>query len=132
MEHLGSGSRLITETLEDGRELLLVEYTYGDITIPSGFISDGASAPRILWPIIPRMYRTKRAAFIHDFLCKEAKTMEDRLSADKIFRRVLRDVSQINPVRYWLGYWGVRVGAVLGIGVYFPHWTDWWKEIIVR
>ena len=107
-------------------EVTTREYTHEPlgITIPVGFHSDGASTPRFLWAIIPPFKRVKKAAFIHDYLCKRCRNMSDRRISDEIFKDILRDVSKINPVRYWLGYLGVRLGAMFGVGIYFPHWTD--------
>jgi len=38
------------------------------IEVPAGFITDGASIPRILWALLPTWGRYSRAAVIHDYL----------------------------------------------------------------
>ncbi len=124
---------LYTRTDEDPKvEVSTRDFTYKGITIPEGFKSDGASTPRFLWSIIPPFKATKKGAFIHDYLCKTAGGQSDRKEADKMFRDILRDVSKINPIRYWLGYYGVRLGAGLGVGVHYPHWTDKIKSALNR
>ncbi len=39
------------------------------ITVPAGFITDGASVPRALWSLLPSWGSYSRAAVVHDFLC---------------------------------------------------------------
>lgn len=41
------------------------------ITIPKGFITDFASTPRILYPIIPPIGIYNKACIIHDYLYQE-------------------------------------------------------------
>lgn len=38
------------------------------IEVPRGFITDGASVPRLLWPLFPSWGRYSRAAVLHDYL----------------------------------------------------------------
>lgn len=59
-----------------------------DMTVPKGFVTDGASIPRLLWTICgspmqsPRIY----AALIHDWLYELGGTDDDRKFADKLYR----------------------------------------------
>jgi hypothetical protein len=64
------------------------------------------------------MYQTKKAACIHDWNCKNAKNKGDRKRADKLFRKMLLEAG-LNRARAWAGYMGVRMGAKMGIGVYY-------------
>ncbi len=110
------------ETLPDGRIQLLQNLTVAvwsvwwtiniDIFVPEGFKSDGASIPRILWPILgaPIANRHLKAAIVHDFLCENATTYEQRVIGDAIFFHLLKDCG----VAYWRRaclYAGVRVYA---------------------
>lgn len=58
------------------------------MTIPAGFVTDGASIPWFLWAIcgdpmeVPRIY----AAIVHDYLYELGGTKSDRLRADEIYR----------------------------------------------
>ena len=56
----------------------LVFYTkFGDcITVPSGFESDGASVPKILWSAFPPFDTYLPAAVVHDLLCVQSQTEE--------------------------------------------------------
>lgn len=111
-------------------EVVTKEFKYRDIIVPIGFSFDGASAPRIFWGIIPPFKRTKKAACVHDWLCRNAKGPSDRKYADRIFYQMLKEVRVIdketgrekpglNKVRCALGYIGVRIGSYLGIGVHY-------------
>ena len=112
--------QMFTQTLPDSREVLLASFTYRDIKIPAGFIFDGASTPRIFWSIIPPYKMTKRAACVHDWLCRNAKNKEDRKEADKIFMEALEEMG-LNRFRIIIGYMGVRIGALFGAGVYYKE-----------
>jgi len=65
----------------------LVEVSWearGEIGIvPIGFITDGASTPRILWPLFPPMDKYAIAALVHDYLYKTHPHV--RKTCDKIF-----------------------------------------------
>jgi len=41
----------------------------GNILVPVGFASDGASVPRILWSIYPPFGKYLEAAIVHDWFC---------------------------------------------------------------
>lgn len=81
--------------------------------IPKDFHWDGNSSG-LLAPLFPQ-WNHPRASATHDYLCSLAKNPEERLFADREFRRLVGTTSW--PVTAWLGYAGVRVGAMLGIGV---------------
>lgn len=50
-------------------------YTIGDpadqkfVTVPAGFLTDGASVPRIFWDLFPPWGVYGQAAILHDWLC---------------------------------------------------------------
>ena len=80
--------------------------------IPQGFRWNGHSSG-ILSPIWPR-WNHPRASCTHDYLCSIARTPEERLFADRLFRELVGTTSW--GVTKWIGYAGVRAGAMLGIG----------------
>ena len=118
---------LKTITVGYDKEATLAPFRAHGILVPRGFVFDGASAPRMFWIVIPPFKRTKKAAVIHDWLCSNAKDKEDRLLADKLFFKMLGEAG-LSKVRCKMGYYGVRVGAMIGIGVHYKHWTDRWKR----
>ena len=119
---------LRTETLDNGRERVIEPYLAYGVYIPSGFEFDGASTPRIFWSILPPFKDTKVAACIHDYLCEQAKSSDDRKFADELFYYILKHQGRISGLRAWIGFVGVRIGAAFGIGVRYPHWTDVFKK----
>ena len=74
------------------------------ITVPSGFITDLASTPRVLWNVIAP-FDVARAAIVHDLLYKAIRTYrwgkgaeEDKeliknakVAADKVFLLAMKD-----------------------------------------
>lgn len=81
--------------LADGSALVVLE----------GFASDGASIPRLLWPLVGPRYapRTFPAALAHDALY--ASELLPRRQADDEFRRLLTvaGVSRFAARAYWCG-----------------------------
>ncbi len=112
---------LYTRTDGSSHEILLEDFTYYNITVPKGFRTDGASAPRIFWAVIPPFKGTKKAAVVHDYLCALSKDKFERRAADGIFYKILRE-SGISLSRSVIGYLGVRFGAFVGAGVKYSHW----------
>ena len=79
------------------------------VEVPRGFVSDGASIPRLLWPILgpPIGDLHLIPAIVHDWLCVQARTYTQRVLADAVFFALLKDYQ----VPYWkraLLYLGVR------------------------
>jgi len=77
-----------------------------EINVPVGFITDGASVPRILWAIIPRWGRYSKAVVIHDYLYRE--TNIERKIADKIMKEAMI-VCKTKIWRQVVMYWAVRL-----------------------
>lgn len=109
--------------LKKGVYKVLEDVTYKGVTVPKDFVYDGASVPLVLTPIIPRMYGTAKASLFHDYMCRVAKNKEDRREADVFFRDFLIEEG-MSEERAKAAFQGVRLGAALGLGVYYPHWTD--------
>jgi hypothetical protein len=87
------------------------------IEVPQGFVTDGASVPRVFWSVLPPWGRYSRAAVLHDLLCAlldkgtphdEAPTRRD---ADAIFFDAMA-ASGVNVVTRWVLWIGVRIGSV--------------------
>jgi hypothetical protein len=77
MEMSSFTNKLILSPLSDGKKWVLrKEFSYdigeigsGDtITVPTGFVTDLASVPRIFWSILPPWENYGPAAVIHDYL----------------------------------------------------------------
>jgi hypothetical protein len=93
----------------DGRSATLLEpITWGDITVPAGFVTDFASVPRALWILIPPQGRHSFAAVVHDWLYQSQQLT--RREADRLFRLSLRATGSGN-CKAWAMYLGVRLGG---------------------
>jgi len=96
------------------RYILMEDYIYKDIRIPSGFIFDGASVPKLFQFIsTPFHPDVMAAAIVHDWLYVNHQT--DRKAADII----LYDLLVANGIRKFkakLMYKAVRVGGVASWG----------------
>lgn len=66
------------------------------ITVPLGYITDFATIPRILWPILSPVGKYGKAALIHDY-CYTIKYKNDRKYCDKIFKEGM-EVLKVNPI----------------------------------
>jgi hypothetical protein len=62
---------------------------FASVEVPSGFVSDFASIPKIFWSILPRNGEYLYAALIHDFLYWTQ--MRPKATADDIFRLAMQD-----------------------------------------
>lgn len=119
---------LIVPYRESGKLYMLVQdykidltpYGYNLIlTIPQGFVYDGASVPRFLWSIvglgIDGLHRA--AALVHDYLYENQGRISGigaygfaftRKQSDVLFRDMMRR-DKIANHRVWLAYKGVRL-----------------------
>lgn len=75
----------------NGSALFRVSHYYryisslGEVCVPTGFITDGASIPRVFWSALSPFGDYFPAALIHDFLYSPRNTRYTRLQADTIF-----------------------------------------------
>ena len=84
--------------------------------IPAGFTWDGSSTPTILLPLFPK-HRHPLASCKHDYRCGKATNDAERKWSDGEFKK---DVGRTSwKITSKMGYCGVRVGAMLGIGSNF-------------
>lgn len=66
-----------------------------ELVIPRGFVSDGASVPRMFWSIFPPVRDYFNEAVYHDYLLKQGTPW--KIAANK-FKQALT-AAKINPVR---------------------------------
>jgi hypothetical protein len=123
-----------TEWLPDGRNMKLLErFSYTDSKgkewiAPEGSVTDGASIPKALWTLIggPFEGQYRNAAIIHDVVCQNHKTLEERRSGDRMFYRacLAGGCSKRQSIHMYLG---VRTGTNLdfiGDGLHALHPVD--------
>lgn len=82
----------------------------GTITVPAGFITDGASIPRIFWTILAPFGEYFEAAIIHDYLYTEANRKFTRAETDLIFKEAMFNVG-VGWLTRGLIYRAVRIGG---------------------
>lgn len=89
---------------------LLEPLQYGELIVPAGFESDGASVPRFFWRVVfpPGDADALRAAILHDYIYREHPAGWTRAEADRLFRDVLI-ADGVPTFRARLAYWGVRL-----------------------
>jgi hypothetical protein len=61
----------------------------GVITVPKGFITDGASIPRIFWSLLGPFGPYFQAAIVHDYLYSDRNQSITRDTADHIFKEAM-------------------------------------------
>ena len=87
-------SKLNLRLLSDGKAILTDDYVYEvngyPIKVFKGFITDGASIPKVLQCIYNPYGKWIKGAVIHDYLyCKYNTTGINRKLADKIFKFIM-------------------------------------------
>lgn len=80
------------------------------ITVPKGFITDGASIPKMAWSVLgvnPYYSSIFPAAVVHDWLyCQKYL---GRKEADKVFKRAMDSIGKLSKAQTYLIYWAVRL-----------------------
>jgi len=89
------------------------------ITVPAGDRTDFASIPRVLWPLLPPVGRSGKAAVIHDWPCDEYPHSVDHKMAADIFNEAMAAPSEPawrRAIMVWAVEWfgpRFRAGAFL-------------------
>ena len=85
-----------------------------EITVPSGFINDLASIPRLFQSIVPKVAKHRRAAVVHDYLYRERGSLPyakfTRKQADQIFLEAMK-ADDVRWTRRRVMYLAVRAGG---------------------
>lgn len=95
--------------------LIYLRSDYTAITVPAGFITDLASIPRLLHPLIPVNGKHRAAAVLHDYLY--AMQTMPRAQCDAIFLEAM-EACGVRWTQRWAMYSAVRVGG----------WAPWEKR----
>lgn len=90
-----------------GGYILINTFIFADVCVKRGFVSNGASVPRMLWWLLPPFHPDYIiACFTHDYLCDK----EQYKKADRVFNLMLklhprskkwRRVLMVNAVKLW-------------------------------
>ncbi len=106
----------------DPEHLILTQpYHYDEEVIPEGFMWDGASSPPtpLLRWFASKFYKNIIASCVHDYKCRMAQSRQDRVEADMHYRLCRKFVEGSTGLIATVSWLGVRLGAKLGIGIYF-------------
>jgi hypothetical protein len=82
----------------------------GRITAPAGFVTDGASIPRVFHPILGPHGSYFPAAIIHDWLYSVDNELYTRYEADRIFLEAMI-LCNVGVVTRQMVYAAVRLGG---------------------
>lgn len=85
------------------------------VTVPTGFSTDLASVPKVLWNVLPPMGNYSDAAVIHDWLYQHNGVT--RGQADAVLNEAM-EVCGVGRWTRWVIYSGVRVGGWKPWGAY--------------
>ncbi len=83
------------------------------IKVPRGFVSDGASVPKLLWNIYPPFGKYLEAAIVHDWYCvlgHKGESPIDYKMAAELFKEAMK-VCGVSKWRRNKMYWAVRLGG---------------------
>lgn len=105
--------RLIISPVDYGRKReLMADFLFRGVKVNKGFITDGASIPKVCWTIIGHPFgRYLEAAVIHDFLYFEGTLT--RKECDKVFLEAMKEL-KVFALQRWVMYKGVRMWGWLG------------------
>jgi hypothetical protein len=89
---------IVVAPFDDQSWIVAAEYAYQStevcpglkIVVPAGFVTDGASVPRILWNVLPPFGLHFTASVVHDYLYRALAHLISRKVADKIFLEILK------------------------------------------
>ena len=97
------------------KEDVMYEYRGKSFVVPHGYITDGASVPRMFWTFAPSMDPDYLAAAIgHDYLYQHQIYGSDsnaRAWADAFFKSAMKHLGGMSGWRINLMYMAVRVGG---------------------
>ncbi|PPB65686.1 DUF1353 domain-containing protein [Campylobacter hyointestinalis] len=111
--------RPVLKPVNKDRFELVEDYSYKNITIRTGFKTNGANIPRVFWSIFPpNSPEYISAVVMHDWLCDNAKSKADYKYADKMLYEMMiaLEVSKWKCKVFYLAcrawhkirYWGLR------------------------
>ena len=115
---------LIVSPIPDGRRWVIRSdfgYDVGEegsgesINVPTGFITEFARVPRLLWALFPRWGKYGNAAVIHDFCYWRQKYSRSRV--DEIFLEAM-GVLGVRCFQKYALYYAVRLFG----------WIAWWSN----
>jgi len=95
---------LVLEYLGGGKYRVVKPFHHMGYTVPSGFITDGASIPKAFWSLVGSPFTGKyvKVAILHDYLYSGAENVSFE-EANRIFYNGLREAG-VNRLKAFLMY----------------------------
>lgn len=91
LEFHNAGMIVGRQCIQTSRDFLVIT-SLGEITVPAGTISDGASIPQLAQSIMGDRFDYLKEAVTHDFLYSPANKVYTRAEADYILRELMYNV----------------------------------------
>lgn len=104
-------NRVVLKPYSKDQFIVVNEYKYKEWVVPEGYITDGASVPRIFWSIFPpNRPEYLSAAVLHDYLTDLAQIGQITTfkEADDAFKNALCELG-VAKWKVWVLYVSVRV-----------------------
>lgn len=132
---------MLIKTCEDLKFSIRSKDLAADYHIRKGFISDGATIPKILWFVLSPFESYFTCCLLHDYLCNLATFQKDiyffRKHADEVFNEALKQASIKKSTRLAL-YAGVSFYRILRYNKLAIKWLgrpsveDYNKEFFIN
>lgn len=95
---------------------LVENYTYKDIEIPLGYITNGANIPRLFWSIFPpNSPEYLSAILVHDYLTEGNRTPREYLKADTVLKNMMLELG-CSKLKTYIFYFSCRIYHVIKYG----------------
>ena len=91
---------------------LLENFHKAGVTVPKGFVTDGASVPFIFWWLCNPTGKALHASIVHDYLLSKVKEGDTRRFADEKFAEVLEE-SGVSSPRKTIMFFLVRAYGII-------------------
>jgi len=98
--------QLVISPRKGHRYALIENFTYRDITVPAGYVTNGADVPWAFWSIFPpNRSDYMPAVIVHDYLCDRGEYKK----ADDYFEAIMKELEidfftifvMVSAVRLW-------------------------------
>ena len=110
-------NRVVLKPYSKDQFIVVGEYRHKQWIVPDGYITDGASVPRVFWSIFPpNRPEYLSAAVLHDYLTDLAQIGKISFKvADDAFRDALYELG-VAKWKVWVLYVSVRAYHILRYG----------------
>lgn len=107
-------NRVVLKPYNKDQFIVVGEYRHKQWTVPDGYVTDGASVPRVFWSVFPpNRPEYLSAAVLHDYLTDLAKIGQITFKvADDAFKGALCELG-VSRWKVWVLYASVRVYHLL-------------------